>query len=358
MNIELIDLSKLIVEAGNENKGEFSRTVYFDPDNKQYIKIWHSNYFYKKYVEAVEKTDYLKDISLLTDYIKNSRGDILGYITKAGKNVTFDDIDMNKYRDLIKRVSDKCFKHDIIYIDFMVKNIVEVENVYYIIDLEACIPKNMLNNIPSLSTIIEYNEYFYIKKKLPLLSPFVVDSPIKTVRHHTKFHKEIKYGTANGRIYLENEYLPTLKGKMLFVGVNYYTEFYHSLTRDPELFETLDVEENVIEYGSPNVHYIGNVLDFKGNGYMYDNVCLFGVLGHMDDWEILKKREEVIKCVQLMDSLVKTGGTLLLGPSTSQNPEFDMKFWENIYTMDIFKNYEILLYKKIDINYVWYGRKR
>ncbi len=358
MNIKDLDFSKLSIDSDNENNGIFSRTVYYDPINETYIKKWYNDYFYKKYFEITTKTNFLEGISLLTDILYDDDNNILGYITKQGKHVTFDNLDRNKYRDLIDRVSKKCFEFNIVYLDFMVKNIVEIDNVYYIIDLEACLPIDNLKEMPSLKTVIEFNEYFYIKQIQPLLTPFIGDDPIKIVKHHTKTDKEIKYGTANGRIYLENEYLPTLKGKTLFVGTNYYTDFYHRLTQDPELFETLDILESAIEHGSPYKHYICNVLDFKNQGYLYDNVCLFGVLGHMDDWDILKRKEEVIKCMELMDSLVKPGGTLLLGPSASQNIEQNMDFWNDIYSMDIFKKYEILYLKKIDINYVWYGRKK
>lgn len=262
---------------------------------------------------------------------------------------------MNKYRDLIDRVATNSKKCNVVYLDLRPSNVVEQYNIYYLIDLEPSIPVTSLNKIPDLDTVLQHNNYFYVTKIKELLTEvYPVNASFSVTRHQTDWNKEIKYGTANGRLYLEHEYLPTLKGKTLFVGVNYYTNFYHLLTKDPELFETLDCVEARIEDGSPNKHYVCNVLDFQNQGYLYDNVCCFGVLGHNDDWEVIRNKEEVIKCIQLLDEQVKPGGTLLLGPA---NQAFAFDWWDEIYRLPLFQKYTQLMMKKIDINYVWYGRK-
>jgi hypothetical protein len=355
MKFNNINFESLLIEREYRNAGIYSRTLYFDPNTNKYIKTWNKDFFYKKYFKVSVESGYFSDISLFEETIEDDKKNILGYITPKAKPIFFPILEKHKYEDLINRLVINCNNFNIIYIDLNPSNIVEQNNKYYIIDLEPSIPINCLKEIPDISTILEYNCYSYIKKISNLLSSVIdVDSKIKVVRNNTYYTKEIKYGTADGRIYIEQEYLPQLSGKTLFIGVNYYTDFYHQLTKNPELFETLDILEDRIEHGSPYKHYVCNILDFRDQGYLYDNVCLFGVLGHADDWDVIQKREEILRCMEILDSLVAAGGTLLLGPG---NWSHDIEFWDDIYNQPMFKKYTILMLKKIGRNYVWYGRK-
>jgi len=341
------------IEIEHANRGVHSRIVYKHKLDKNYLKLWGEDYYYRKHFESAYKAGFFKDITLLEDVV-NYDDIIIGYITKTGNPVNFDNFDKYKFLNLTERLADRCLFMEYVYIDYSIKNLVEFDGKYYIIDLEPTIKANQLREIQGIEVILEHNDLNYRNQIKSLLTEFT-DDKIKIVRQHTKWDKEIKFGTANGRIFLEEQYLPTLGGRTLFVGVNYYTDFYHLLVQTPELFETLDVMESVVEHGSPNVHYICNILDFKNQGYLYDNVCFFGIIGHPDDWDIIKQKEEIIKCIEVLDSLVKVGGTLLLGPATVTTGN---EFWEEIYDLPILKKrYDIKMYKKIDINYIWYGHK-
>lgn len=348
--------TNLIIEREKVNGNIYDRIVYFDQLNNRYIKKWNSDFFYKHYFTNAYKAGFYQDIALIEDVIDED-GDILGYITTAGKPICYANLDKNKYRDLIDRVVNNCNIYNIVYIDMVVNNVIEYNDKYYLVDLEASIPVNDLHLIQDITSILQFNNYSYIKKIANLLTSVSNNntSIIKTVSQQTDWDKEIKYGTANGRIFLEKEYLPQLTGKTLFIGVNYYNDFYHLLLKEPhcDYFETLDVEETQIEFGNPNKHYICNILDFKSD-YLYNNVIFFGIIGHKDDWDIIKSEQEVIKCINVLDTLVAPGGNLLLGPACIY---FKKEFWDVIYNLPVLKKYTNISLKKIDINYIWQGKK-
>jgi hypothetical protein len=354
MKLKELDNKKLIIEREYKPDANYrySRVVYFDAENNKYYKVWNTDFFYKKHFDAAYIAGFYNDISLLEDVIEHN-GEIVGYVMPKANCLNSSMIDHSKYKEFIEKFSNHCIKHNTVYIDFNPENIVEKDGNYYLIDLEAAIHKDNLSDIENIEKSLQFSNYFYVKNINSLLNN---NQKIKTVRQGTYYDKPVKYGTANGRIYLEHDYLTKLSGKTLFVGVNYYTDFYHLLTKDPENFETIDVDENRVYDGSPNKHYVGNILDFESQGYLYDNVCLFGVLGHADDWEVIKHKDGIVQCIEKLDSLVKPGGTLMLGPA---NQCFTFDWWDNeIYnSLNLFKKYSTIEKKKIDINYVWYGRK-
>ena len=47
------------------------------------------------------------------------------------------------------------------------------------------------------------------------------------------------------RKWLETKVLPELEGTILFVGINYYTDFYHNLVKPGSTFITVDPDESV-----------------------------------------------------------------------------------------------------------------
>lgn len=164
----------------------------------------------------------------------------------------------------------------------------------------------------------------------------------------------INYSNDPGRIFLEQYYLPKLEGKVLFTGVNYYNDFYYLLIKNPKDFETLEFLDERKIFGSPYKHYCANLLDFNINKEIYDHVCCFGMLGHADDWEIIKTEDGINKCIEILDNLVKPGGTLLLGPCCSQVKEFNMVFWDKVYDNLCNNKYKLIEKKRVGINYnIW-----
>lgn len=357
MNRDWLSTEGLIIEHDNRNRGIYSRAVFSNEDGF-YVKLWEKDYFYAEHFKHALSLGFYNDICPYVDFIHDDDYFPLGYITKEGKQVTYDNLNRDKLKQLADIVAKRCIEHDLIYIDFNIKNLIEINGQYMLIDLEPIIKVSEARSIQGLDETLSFNDLYYRSRIAGLLDAIGYNHKLKIVRHHTKSEKEIKYGTANGRVFLETEYLPTLSGKTFFVGVNYYTEFYHQLTKSPEEFETLDVIEGVAEHGSPYKHYVGNLLDFvesRKDQYKYNNVCFFGILGHPDDWDIIKQDEDIIKTIEILDSLVAENGTLLLGPATVT---LTNEYWEKIFQSDILKKYDVIMNKKIDINYIWYARKR
>lgn len=352
----MFEFNKYIIERDYRDRGIYSRVLYLDNENNRYIKVWNKSYFYKPFFDQAYKSGFYNDNTLITQVLDDGFGGYLGYVTEKCQPVTYATVDKNKLNELIDRVAAKCFKYNMVYIDSTIDNIVEKDGKYYKVDLEPVIPIDKLHMFSNLQEILSYNNYDYLKKIQDLLpGNYFSDLKIRKIKNHTYNQKPIKYGTANGRIFLEKEYLPSLDGRVLFVGVNYYTDFYPQLVKKPNLFETLDVSETVIEHGSPHGHYVGNIVDFEADpDCLYDHVCFFGIIGHPDEWDILKQKEEIIKCIKVLDSLVKRDGTLLLGPATVT---LTKEWWDEIYNLDILKKYKLMMLKKIDINYIWRGQK-
>jgi hypothetical protein len=347
MGINEIDIAGLEIESKYDRNGRFNRAVYFDGANHQYVKVWGEDFFYKPYFERAHGLHFYDGIARVNDVLKNQDGGVLGYITEAGAVVDEQNLDRPKLEDLTARLVAATYRMRIVYVDYRLQNIVEIDGVYYIIDLEACIEDSCLGGIPGIKTTINHCLYDYRKR----ISEFTsgVDT-LSVVKGRVGGEKEIKYGSANGRVWLEKEYLPKVGGRCLFIGVNYYTEFYHRLVKDPGLFETLDVQENLICHGSPHVHHVCNLLDFDGLGYLYDNVICFGLFGHIDSpWEITRSRGEIIGCLRVLDRNLKPGGRLLFGPATQALTD---NFWTGVFREVFGGSYRFDKIHKIDINII------
>jgi hypothetical protein len=114
------------------------------------------------------------------------------------------------------------------------------------------------------------------------------------------------------RNYLEKEYLPSLKGTILFVGVDWYTDHYHLLVKDPLLFTTIDIDPKKNIYGSPYNHFCEDFLKMT-NDKKYDNICIYGLFGlsHLiTDFLVIDMFYE--KALKLLND----NGSLLIGSSS------------------------------------------
>ena len=166
-----------------------------------------------------------------------------------------------------------------------------------------------------------------------------------------KDYSIINYSNDPGRVFIEQYYLPLLEGAVFFIGTNYYNNFYYLLVKNAKLFETIEYLDDRKIFGSPYKHYTANILDFNINKHYYDHVCCFGMLGHNDDWELIKTDEGIQQCLMILDNLVKPGGTLLLGPCCAQN-NFNIDYWNKIYDELCVNKYIVKIKKRIGINYI------
>lgn len=111
-----------------------------------------------------------------------------------------------------------------------------------------------------------------------------------------------KHGNLSGladRQWLEKEYLPTLSGDVLFVGVQAYTDFYHLLAPQAH-FTTVDVNPMVAQFGSPHRHFVGTLDDlFDDDLEPYDNIILYGLFGLDESYikEPFEIQTLLVRCV-------------------------------------------------------------
>jgi hypothetical protein len=163
------------------------------------------------------------------------------------------------------------------------------------------------------------------------------------------------------RDWLKKEYLPFLEGRVLFVGVNYYTEDYVQYAKQPELFETIDLLPERAQFGSPYKHYTGEFITFDP-GYQYDHICLFGVMGHYGDLKsgepfTIDTEENITQALEQAHKLLKMGGTLQLGPNRVCVPEQNTAFWQDRLKQYPLNKYNIVTDVLGPCNVVWWGRK-
>jgi hypothetical protein len=162
------------------------------------------------------------------------------------------------------------------------------------------------------------------------------------------------------RTWLEQTYLPSLSGKILYVGVGSYTTHYHCLTKSPNQFATLDFDKEKACFGSPYIHYVADFLTFPAD-LLFDHVSLFGVMGHpptvtTSKYTILDE-SSICQALQQADRLTKIGGTLLLGPNHKNFPGQDADFWLNQFSRAPLDKYKIIFSAIFSDNFIWWGEK-
>jgi len=130
----------------------------------------------------------------------------------------------------------------------------------------------------------------------------------------TERHKHGDQSSLVDRLWIEGKYLPQLSGEVLYVGVNYYTDFYHELVKDPSLFTTVDMDVKVAKYGSPYNHYVDNIEDFLEYADQYNHISVFGLFGC--GHSVIKDRKVILGILNKCYDHVKDGGTIHFGTST------------------------------------------
>jgi hypothetical protein len=165
---------------------------------------------------------------------------------------------------------------------------------------------------------------------------------------------------APAREWLENSYLPSLSGKILYVGVGDYTQKYPFLTQTPKQFVTLDYDIEKASFGSPFGHYSCDLLTFQTDT-LFDHVSLFGIMGHpstvtTSKYNILDDTT-ISEAIYQADLLVNKGGTLQLGPNHKDFPGQDADFWLEQFSKPPLDTYELLSLTIYSDNIVWWGKK-
>jgi len=117
------------------------------------------------------------------------------------------------------------------------------------------------------------------------------------------------------RLWIEKEYLPKLVGTVLYVGINYYTDFYHELVPNPNTFVTVDLDPKVAQFGSPYGHYIDDVIHFLETcNCRFNHISIFGLFGC--GHSVVKDRTIILNILNKCYDNVTPGGTINFGTST------------------------------------------
>lgn len=115
------------------------------------------------------------------------------------------------------------------------------------------------------------------------------------------------------RVWLEKTYLPSLSGKILFVGVRPYTSFYHELVSKSSQFITIDKDPGVVNYGSPFFHITDDIEKFLENNFdTYNHISFNGMCGLP---HVMCDKDKIIKIVNLCIDRILLYGTFQFGSS-------------------------------------------
>ena len=157
------------------------------------------------------------------------------------------------------------------------------------------------------------------------------------------------------RIWLERDYLPSLKGAVLFVGVEGYTRYYHRLVRGR--FATVDMRPEVAAFGSPGDHVVG---DFRGLTCFgeFDHVVLYGLFGQPHS--VLQSDSEIADCMRVARSLGREGAGIMIGCSTDTRSSDEWRAFMSRHATDFDEVRERLIRPSSEHNvmYIWQGRIR
>jgi hypothetical protein len=170
------------------------------------------------------------------------------------------------------------------------------------------------------------------------------------------------------RVWIRESYLPNLVGSVLYIGVAGYTQEYYKLVPKSDFFYTMDIDGDLAKYGAPGRHLVG---DFMELNKVYDNVSIYGIIGHstFSNYSELKNLANgevdgafssyLQKVHQKLDELVSVGGTLMIG---NQITGYSNKaYWRKLFTNDpVLSKYTTIVsdVEHVDSNYIWWGRKK
>jgi hypothetical protein len=133
------------------------RAVYYDKEEKRYIKIFHKNYCRLTNFKEALDSGFLNGLCpALTDLIYDE-GELIGYISEEGTLVSNNQTDFNKIpQEFFITFLRNCKKRSKIYYDFVPINIIQLPNgEYSLIDLESVYNLDELHLMSQHNAIIK-----------------------------------------------------------------------------------------------------------------------------------------------------------------------------------------------------------
>ena len=157
------------------------------------------------------------------------------------------------------------------------------------------------------------------------------------------------------REWIEKQYLPNLKGTILYVGVAEYTHHYESLAKNSTEFYTLDYEEVSNNCKSSTKHFKMNFLDLPDD-QKFDNISLYGLFGIGHSWT--NDLDVIDRIHEKATRHLNKGGTLMLGPRWrsmtwgSETEDIILKMFDK----DFLNDFKLIELSKLGSNIIYYGR--
>ena len=143
-NLELDNLEVIIDKYNRVIDGvNHGRQVFYDKNNKQYIKIFHPKYCRLNNFKKALKSNFLNGLCPALTKLIYSGDDLVGYICKEGSHPT------EIPKSFLTTILRNCKKWNKIYYDIVPQNIIKLPNgEYSLIDLESVYDLNDLDLLP------------------------------------------------------------------------------------------------------------------------------------------------------------------------------------------------------------------
>ena len=163
--LDLLNMKPIISKYERILEGvNHGRAVYYDSNNKQYIKIFHPKYCRLDNFKNALHSGFLNGLCpALTDLIYD-KDNLVGYICKEG--TILQEIPRHFLITLLRN----CEKQNKIYYDFVPQNVIKLPNGQYsLIDLESVynIDENLQNNLKKDSAEMKPNNLLELIPQLP-----------------------------------------------------------------------------------------------------------------------------------------------------------------------------------------------
>ena len=142
----ILDNLKIVINKYNRVTDDginHGRSVYYDADKKQYIKIFHPEYCRLNNFKEALQSNFLNGLCPALIKLIYNGDNLVGYICKEGSHPT------EIPKDFLTTILRNCKKRNKIYYDIVPQNIIKLPNgEYSLIDLESVYSLDELNKLP------------------------------------------------------------------------------------------------------------------------------------------------------------------------------------------------------------------
>lgn len=176
------------------------------------------------------------------------------------------------------------------------------------------------------------------------------------------------------RRWIEREYLPSLRGRVLYVGMDFYTAHYPELATGATEFVFLDRGDSAERHPHLGVVHC-DFLDYRPTA-PFDHISLYGLVGFGTPESVVPDQ------IAHADAMLRGGGTLMIGPNKrlpekllpkdwrariDEAPDWMLgvllakpaEHWRELFSRPPLDRYKVIVddVPGVASNYIWWGRK-